>query len=363
MEMTTPLASGNVASDSELTPLLPEEGTHSRYDRLLSYILLRFWDPHQSSETREEEVRKTSILPLLPDRQHRLSILLYATVAAAVHAGLPGVFRVLERESLTLNVVYGMSGFFGDGWQEHFCSIIHLIYGFFGAFLLSILLQNAVHFYYQQSQALTNINHLTSARSASQGLLPVYLPLESVDSVNFWLLMREKAKEPIDITLNACVGSAVLTALVLVVATFVRIVVLQEEIDVFAVTGLYDILYLTVHLLALIASAVNLNSENRNSAVWLEYQKFRYNMEIAQIKADTDFMPAQQIPSVTVEKLKALMLKLSLVRSTMSKIHHLDTPVTIFGLVVDQTLLVQFMAFVAAGAGSGLAQLINNSRD
>jgi len=258
--------------------------------------------------------------------------------------------------------LHGTTDFFGNSWEERFCTITNLVYGLVCGMLASIFLQNAVHFYHQQSQALTNINHLTSARSASQGLLPVYLPLDSVESVNFWLLMREKAKEPVDVTLDACINAALLETVVLVIATFVRIIVLHEDIDIFDVTALYDILFLSVHLLAIIASAVKLNTENRNSSVWLEYQKFRYQMEIVQIRTDTDCMPADRIPSLQTDKLKSLNLKLSLVKSTMSKINKLDTPVTLFGLVVDQTFLVQFFAFVAAGAGSGVAQLVNNSR-
>jgi len=145
-----------------------------------------------------------------------------------------------------------------------------------------------------------------------------------------------------------------------VVAVFVRIIILGEDIDIFEVTGLYDILFLTVHLVAILASGVKLNSENHNSSVWLEYQKFRYSMEIAQIKNETDRLVT--VPSVTTEKMNALNLKLGLVKSAMSKIKRLDTPVTIFGLVIDQTLMLQLMGFVSVGAVSAFAQLVNNSR-
>jgi len=299
---------------------------------------------------------------LLPDHQHSLTVVIYAIVAAALHAVIPGLYRQLEHEGdFTPNdtVMTGVAPFFGNGWQEHFCTITHLVYGFLGAFWISVWLQNAVHYYWQQSLAMENINRLTSARSSTQARLRVFLPLDSVESVNFWLLMREKAKEHIDITLHATIAVALVTALVLVVAVFVRIIVLQTDVDIFAATGLYDILLLTVHLFSIIFSAVRLNGENRSSGVWLEYQKFRYSMEVAQIKsAGTD-----NLGPYLKEKLNMLELKLSLVRSTMSKIQRLDTPVTILGLVVDQTFFVQLTAFIAAGAGSAVSQLISNARN
>jgi len=110
-------------------------------------------------------------------------------------------------------------------------------------------------------------------------------------------------------------------------------------------------------------AAVRLNNENRDGVVWLEYQKFRYAMEIQQIRSDTDNIPPAEIPEGQSEKFKALNRKLALVESTMSKVFRLESPVTILGLVVDQAFLVQVLAFVFAGAGAGLAQLINNSRN
>jgi len=174
--------------------------------------------------------------------------------------------------------------------------------------------------------------------------------------------MRERAKEQIDITIHGVIAVALLFMLSLVVAVFVRIIILNTEIDIFAVTALYDVLFLVIHLFAIMIAAVRLNNENRDSVLWLEYQRFRYAMEIQQIRTDTDVMLKAEIPKLQVEKKKALKRKLALVECTMSKIQRMETPVTILGLVVDQAFLVQVLAFVVAGAGAGLAQLINDSR-
>jgi len=286
-------------------------------------------------------------------------------VSSALHGVVPGIYRELERGgtfSSTDPFVTGEAPFFGNGWQEQLCTIVHLVYGILGAFVLSIWLQNAMHWFNEQAQAMTNINHLTSARSASQSGLNWFLPLDNVKCVNFWLLMRERAKENIDITIHAVIAVSLLFMLTLVIAVFVRIIVLGTNIDIFAVTALYDILFLILHILAIVLAAVKLNSENRDGSMWLEYQKFRYSMEVAQIRADTDSMNPTEIPVLQGEKLKSLLRKQALVESTMSKIQRLETPVTILGLVVDQAFLVQIIAFVFAGAGAGLAQLINNAR-
>jgi len=332
--------------------------------RQISWIL-PFWN-RALAESREDELLQKDVYPLLPVRSHRNTIIFYAVLAAGIHGVFPGVFRVLEQEGVYVPTVdafaTGVAPFFGDGWQEQLCAIVHLVYGVLGVFFLSIWLQNAMHWFNEQAQAMTNINHLTSARSASQSRLNWFLPLDNVKCVNFWLLMRERAKENIDITIHAVIAVALLFMLSLVVAVFVRIILINTHIDIFAVTALYDILFLILHLLAIILAAVKLNSENRDGTIWLEYQKFRYSMEISQIRADTDAMVPSEIPGLQAEKMKTLTRKLALVESTMSKIQRLETPVTILGLVVDQAFLVQVIAFVFAGAGAGLAQLINESR-
>jgi len=329
--------------------------------RQLSWIL-PFWGRAMSDSTNAETLQK-NFYPLLPDRSHRASVLFYALTAGALHGVVPGIYRVVEKDGVSSSgIVLGMDSFFGSTWQEHLCTITHLAYGVFGAILISIWLQNAMHYFHEQAQAMANINHLTSARSASQSKLNWFLPLDNVKSVNFWLLMRERAKEDIDVTIHAVIATSLLLMISLVVAVFVRIIIIGTEIDIFAVTALYDILFLVVHLFAIILSAVKLNKENHDSSMWLEYQKFRYHMEISQIRAETDHLSHVDIPVLQSEKLKSLHRKLALVESTMSKIQRLDTPVTILGLVVDQAFLVQVIAFVFAGAGAGLAQLIQNSR-
>jgi len=146
----------------------------------------------------------------------------------------------------------------------------------------------------------------------------------------------------------------------LVVAIFVRVILLASIIDVFAVTALYDIFFFIAHLLAIIVALVGLNTENRNSATSLSHQEFRYNMDVSKIRHETYQGSAKKLSASQKRKLQQSLYKLDLVRSTLRKIRSLDMPVTILGLVVDEAFLWQLIAFVLTGAGAGLAQLVQS---
>ena len=125
------------------------------------------------------------------------------------------------------------------------------------------LILNAVSEYSNLARTLTNVSHLANSNAAHHAGLGFYLKLDSSDHIDFWLLLRQQAKDSVDDSVKAFVGPALLVNLVLVAVLVWRLLRTSITFGVLDVICLWDFATLSGMLVAFIMSVVNVNYQSQ----------------------------------------------------------------------------------------------------
>jgi len=165
-----------------------------------------------------------------------------------------------------------------------------------------------------------------------------------------WLLLRERLLSAHQHdnsfkTIHVPLVPTVLLDILLVVVLFVRIVFLNKPFDILTVLGVFDICVCSLYIFILVGHFVVCNeiAFSQHLGV-LEQVRFKTVRQLAQCKSR--------------RKLQELKSTNLLLESSIENLKNMTAPLTVFGLVVDQALVLQFGSLAAAGAVTGLTKIV-----
>ena len=193
----------------------------------------------------------------------KLLFLLLSIVQTAV----PGIYRAHSGQP-----------FFGSSWYDQLVSAgswvcIPAVY------LFLTNLGQACMGYHQLSVRLDNVTVVASAARAFELRFPFYLDIRHPGNLQYWLALRETAKE-VDTQLIGMVAGAVLLDGALLVAAVIRVIFFHVGADLFNVTSVAAIALYSLFILTFLLIVVQANSRLSDDHLQL-IQTVRHHVSFA----------------------------------------------------------------------------------
>ena len=185
---------------------------------------------------------------------------------AFVHTVVPGVYRVHSGDA-----------FFGSTWYDEFVSggnwvCIPAVYLFLSN------LGRACMGYHQLAVRLSNVTLVADASAAFEARLPFFLDLRQPANLEYWLALRERAKE-VDASLIGMVAGAVVMDGLLLLVAVIRVLFYHKGVDLFNVLSITDIVLYSLFIVAFLLIVVQANT--RLSVDHLQLiQRIRHQLSI-----------------------------------------------------------------------------------
>jgi len=227
----------------------------------------------------------------------------------------------------------------------------------FGMIFLCYILRLCRLYYGQEAKALKNLTAFCSPSQAKQIGLQGFLDLRQAENLDVWLLLREKllsahqfdsAFKTIHITYQYIIVPTVVLIILLIVVMFVRIIFFAKDFDIFTALGVFDVCVCSLYIFVLVRHLVDCNE--------VAFQEHVGVLE--QVRWKT-------VHQISTTKSRRQLVQLSnanlLLGSAIENLKNLTRPLTVFGLVVDQGLILQFTSLAAAGAITGLTKIVGIS--
>ena len=175
--------------------------------------------------------------------QHKLLFLLLAIL----HTVVPGAYRV-----------HSGSPFFGSTWSDQLVSggawvCIPAVY------LFLVNLGRACMGYHQLAVRLHSVTLLADAGAAFESKLPYFLDLRQPNCLEYWLALREKAKQVDEQLLGMVAGAVMMLGLLLVVAV-IRVLFYHEGADLFNVLSIFDVVLYSAFVFTFLLIVVQANT-------------------------------------------------------------------------------------------------------
>jgi len=262
-----------------------------------------------------------------------------AFAIATVHCIIPGGFRLIQGDN-----------FAGDTFYEHIVTYLNIAICWPCVFVGCIYLREIAALYAAQAKALQKLADFTKPADARKAGLPCYLDLIEGNNIDAWLLVRKDilsdyAADPTRSQMTALLGPVLILDFILLIAIFIRVVVLKRQFDIFSVLSVYDMFVLDLYLLSIILFVIKCNDRSqRVHMVMLERERYRVGKLM--------FLTHGGESERTLKKVSTLL------NSAINRVEKLASPVKILGLEVNDALLTHFLSLMAAGAASGLAKFV-----
>ena len=174
---------------------------------------------------------------------HKLLFLLLSIARTVV----PGLYRVRSG-----------SPFFGSTWSDQFVSggqwvCIPAVY------LFLTNLGRACMGYHQLAVRLQSVTLVADAAAAFESKLPFFVDLRQPNNLEYWLALRETAKQ-VDLQLLGMVAGAVMMVGLLLVIAVVRVLFYHEGLDLFSAVSITDISLYSLFIFTFLLIVVQANT-------------------------------------------------------------------------------------------------------
>jgi len=260
-----------------------------------------------------------------------------ALLLSMVHAFIPGIFR------------YSNGGLFiGSNTTESVIVIIHIVCSPFFVFLLLWMLFANIIYFSRQSNALKRLIAFTDHSTSAAAKLNFWMDLDGIKNIiawtNLWEIQFLRYKNhPWKRRFGWTLAPILLLTIVLLLALFIRFVVLKAAFEMFLVLFLYDVVVLSLFLLILIRFVISCNTLSQRTQVEV-LEGTLYGIVVSD--------PAAAFQNTE----KAHVCRL--LQTYITKVKNVPDTVELLGVVVDEQLFYQFLALLATGATAAVTRIL-----